>query len=238
MAIVEKDGLLSYIDEAGNTYILYPISKLDNIDGAENLLKIIAQELTEAQKTQARTNIGAAAESHNHTKSDIADFPAIPSKTSDLTNDSLFVSESELPEWVKEETKPTYTASEVGADAKGTAASKVSEHNSASDAHSTLFGNKQDKPTAVSGSGAVNFTCADNREYAYTDVTSLTMVGAAVECHGFIAFGSSAPTINVSGFTASGGDDITGAAASEVWEFSVMPHSSGAYIIWKNWSAA
>lgn len=32
--------------------------------------------------------------SHTHTKSQITDFPAIPSKTSDLTNDSNFVSDS------------------------------------------------------------------------------------------------------------------------------------------------
>ena len=43
--------------------------------------------------------------------------------------------------------------------------------------------------------------------------------------------------VTVSGFTASGGDDITGAAAGQVWEFSVFPHNSGSSIIWKNWSA-
>lgn len=127
----------------------------------------------------------------------------------------------------------TQARTNIGAEASGA----VNTHNSASNAHSGLFAKKEDKPTAVSGSGAVNFTCANNREYAYTGVTSLTMAGKAVECHGFITFGSSAPTINVSGFTASGGDNITEAAASEVWEFSVMPHNSGSYIIWKNWSA-
>lgn len=91
--------------------------------------------------------------------------------------------------------------------------------------------------TLVTGSGTITVTVADYTEYAYTAVTSLTMTGAAVNCHGFVTFGSSAPTISVSGFTASAGDDITAAKASEIWEFSVFPHNGGSFVIWKNWSA-
>lgn len=54
---------------------------------------------------------GAARQSHSHTKSDITDFPtSMPA--------------SDVPAWAKESSKPTYTASEVGAiatSAKGTA---------------------------------------------------------------------------------------------------------------------
>ena len=90
--------------------------------------------------------------------------------------------------------------------------------------------------TQVTGTGAIAVSVDNYKEYVYTAVTSLTMMGAAVNCHGFVTFGSSAPTISVSGFTASAGDDITEAAKSQVWEFSVFPHNSGSYIIWKNWS--
>lgn len=48
----------------------------------------------------------------------IKNKPTIPSKTSDLTNDSGFLtSESDptVPAWAKQESKPTYTAQEVGA---------------------------------------------------------------------------------------------------------------------------
>ena len=38
-----------------------------------------------------------AAEVHTHTKADITDFPAIPSKTSDLINDSGFLTEAPIP---------------------------------------------------------------------------------------------------------------------------------------------
>lgn len=86
-------------------------------------------------------------------------------------------------------------------------------------------------------SGAINITVEDNVDYNLTSVTSLTMAAANVECHGFVTFGASAPTINVTGFEKSSGDDITGAAASQIWEFSIDTHGSKAYIVWKNWSA-
>ena len=40
---------------------------------------------------------GKANSSHTHTKSEITDFPSIPSKTSDLNNDSGFITSSSLP---------------------------------------------------------------------------------------------------------------------------------------------
>ena len=43
-----------------------------------------------------------------------------------------------VPDWAKKTQKPTYTASEVGADTSGTAESKVSEHNVATDAHNDI----------------------------------------------------------------------------------------------------
>lgn len=86
-------------------------------------------------------------------------------------------------------------------------------------------------------SGNVNITVEGNCDYSLTTVTSLTMVGAAVHCHGFISFGSVLPIITISGFAASSGDDITAATANEVWEFSVYPFDGNSYIIWKKWSA-
>lgn len=88
-----------------------------------------------------------------------------------------------------------------------------------------------EEPALVATSGAVSITVEENREYEYTGVTSLTMVGADVECHGTVVFASSTPTISVTGFTASSGDDIADAAASETWEFSCFKNR----IIWKNW---
>jgi len=43
-----------------------------------------------------------------------------------------------VSEWAKNPTKPTYTATEVGADASGTADTKVSEHNVSEEAHNDI----------------------------------------------------------------------------------------------------
>ena len=43
-----------------------------------------------------------------------------------------------VPAWAKKSTKPSYTASEVGADASGTAESKVSQHNASTTSHSDI----------------------------------------------------------------------------------------------------
>lgn len=53
---------------------------------------------------------------------------------------------SKIPSWALAASKPTYTATEVGAEASGA----VSTHNTSASAHSTLFANKVDK---VSGKG-------------------------------------------------------------------------------------
>lgn len=87
------------------------------------------------------------------------------------------------------------------------------------------------EPTLVATSGAISITVEENKEYEYTGVTSLTMVGANVSCHGTIVFGSSTPSISVTGFSASGGDDIKNAKAGETWEFDCF----GNKILWKNW---
>lgn len=82
-------------------------------------------------------------------------------------------------------------------------------------------------------SGAVSLTVKNGMHYVMTGVTSLSLTGDDVDCYGTITFASSVPTISVSGFTASDGDDIAEASASEVWEFNCMDGR----ILWKNWSA-
>lgn len=69
----------------------------------------VAQTLTDEQKVQARENIGA-----------LSDTTVIPTKTSDLTNDSGFLTsytetDPTVPAWAKATNKPSYTANEVGA---------------------------------------------------------------------------------------------------------------------------
>lgn len=87
------------------------------------------------------------------------------------------------------------------------------------------------KIVKVSASGAITQTLVKNRDYTFTAVSSLTLTAGTGSCHGFITFGSSTPTVTLTGFTKVDGD-ITSAAASTVWEFSCY----NKYAVFKNWS--
>ena len=41
MALIQKNGLLHYIDESGNVYVLYPITTLDNVSGTGKLVQLL-----------------------------------------------------------------------------------------------------------------------------------------------------------------------------------------------------
>lgn len=87
------------------------------------------------------------------------------------------------------------------------------------------------KIVSVSASGAITQTLVKNRDYTFTSVSSLNLTAGSGSCHGFITFGSSTPTVSLSGFTKVDGD-IANAAASTVWEFSCY----NKYAVFKNWS--
>ena len=60
MSVFDQNTLWMCKDESGNKYILYPITKLDCVDGAENLLRFDeAQKLTGEEKARVLANIGA-----------------------------------------------------------------------------------------------------------------------------------------------------------------------------------
>ena len=75
------------------------VSTVDGSSGAvtTNAVKTTTQSISDAQKTQARTNIGAGTSSFSGDYSDLSNKPTIPSKTSDLTNDSGFINASGAP---------------------------------------------------------------------------------------------------------------------------------------------
>lgn len=90
------------------------------------------------------------------------------------------------------------------------------------------------KPEEKSATGAVTVTAENNKEYKFTAVTSLSLtVAATTDCHGFVTFAGGKPTVTIKGYTKTGGDDITKAAAGETWEFDCL----AGYILWKNWGA-
>ena len=59
-------------------------------------------------------------------------------------------SDPTVPAWAKAATKPSYSATEVGADPSGAASEAVTTHNASSSAHASLFANKQNKIVTVS----------------------------------------------------------------------------------------
>lgn len=95
--------------------------------------------------------------------------------------------------------------------------------------------NFEAKPEKKTATGAVTVTAENNKEYKFTAVTSLSLtVAETTDCHGFITFADGTPTVTVSGYTKTGGDDPTKAAGGETWEFDCL----NGYILWKKWSEA
>ena len=91
----------------------------------------------------ALTLTGAATGVYDGSSAVRITIPDSPSKTSELVNDSGFITEytesdPTVPSWAKQLTKPTYTASEVGAEPSGTAATKVGTHNTDTDSHNDI----------------------------------------------------------------------------------------------------
>lgn len=103
VATQSANGLMSAADK----------TKLDGIEEGANKT-VVDAALSDTSTNSVQNKVidaalaGKANTSHTHTKSEITDFPtSLPA--------------SDVSEWAKAATKPTYTASEVGADASGSA---------------------------------------------------------------------------------------------------------------------
>lgn len=93
------------------------------------------------------------------------------------------------------------------------------------------------KTLEVTLTGVVDTILAHNTEYTIKDFTALTLVcdnAKAAENHGYIKFPNVAIAPTLTGFSGIDGDDITQAAANEVWEFSCFK----GYMLFKNWGVA
>ena len=95
------------------------VSSVDGESGAvtTHAVKTTVQTLTEAQKSQARTNIGAGTSSFSGSYNDLTNKPSIPSKTSEIDNDSGYITSAGAPvQSVNSKTGAvTLTASDVSA---------------------------------------------------------------------------------------------------------------------------
>ena len=89
-----------------------PVKSVDGATGdvVTNAVKTTAQTLTDAQKQQARTNIGAGTSSFDGDYNSLTNKPTIPTKTSQLTNDSGFITDAALTGYAKTTDIPTKTS--------------------------------------------------------------------------------------------------------------------------------
>lgn len=83
-----------------------PVQSVDGATGAvvTNAVKTTSQSLTDAQKQQARDNIGAGTSSFDGDYNSLSNKPTIPTKVSQLENDSDYATESQVD---AKYTKPT-----------------------------------------------------------------------------------------------------------------------------------
>lgn len=63
MAVIQKNGLLQYIDDSGNVYVLYPVTTLDNVSGTG---KLLLSDDGKKIKTLDGTEINLTAADHTH----------------------------------------------------------------------------------------------------------------------------------------------------------------------------
>ena len=77
----------------------YPVQSVDGATGAvvTNAVKTTPQSLSDTQKQQVRNNIGAGTSSFDGDYNSLTNKPTIPTKTSQLDNDSHYITASEAP---------------------------------------------------------------------------------------------------------------------------------------------
>ena len=123
-------------------------------------LSELTDDATHRTVTDEEKNVWNKKSDFSGNYNDLTNKPSIPSKVSELTNDSGFLTsytetDPTVPAWAKEANKPTYTFDEVGAEKVGTASNKVNEHNTNTEAHNdirTLIGDITTRLNALANS--------------------------------------------------------------------------------------
>ena len=126
----------------------YPVQSVDGATGAvvTNAVKTTPQSLSDTQKQQARNNIGAGTSSFNGDYNSLTNKPTIPTKTSQLDNDSGFISDI-----------PIASATQLGGVKVGAGlsvtANGVLSATGGGTADSVEWNKVLDKPTTIAGYG-------------------------------------------------------------------------------------
>lgn len=197
----DEDGIVDNASKLGGQLPAY-YAKASDLTGKVDAVTgkgLSTNDYTDAEKTKL-SGIATGAQKNvqsdwNATSGDALiknkpTIPTVPTTVSSFTNDAGYLTsytetDPTVPAWAKAESKPTYTATEVGAEASGA----VSTHNTSSSAHSTLFSAKQNKITATgllkgTSSGVVAATAgtdyaAASHTHVAANVTGLATVATS-----------------------------------------------------------
>lgn len=134
----KTDGCIYFCTDTRNIFIDY-----ENVDDGGNKVVLRKQINADDAATLSGSSLSDIMGNINTKLSGKADKGEIPTKLSELTNDSKFLTsytetDPTVPDWAKAANRPTYTYEEVGADKAGTASSAVSIHNSNQSAHNDI----------------------------------------------------------------------------------------------------
>ena len=128
----------------------YPVQSVDGATGAvvTNAVKTTPQSLSDTQKQQVRNNIGAGTSSFDGDYNSLTNKPTIPTKTSQLENDSHYITANEAPV----QSVNTKTGAVVlTQDDVGDGATYVRTHNDFTDALKTQINTNKDNIAMAEG---------------------------------------------------------------------------------------
>ena len=128
----------------------YPVQSVDGATGAvvTNAVKTTPQSLSDTQKQQVRNNIGAGTSSFDGDYNSLTNKPTIPTKTSQLDNDSHYITANEAPV----QSVNTKTGAVVlTQDDVGDGATYVRTHNDFTDALKTQINTNKDNIAMAEG---------------------------------------------------------------------------------------
>ena len=164
-----------------------PVKSVDGATGdvVTNAVKTTTQTLTDAQKQQARTNIGAGTSSFDGDYNSLTNKPTIPTKTSQLTNDSGFITDAALTGYAKTTDIPTKT-SQLDNDSGFITSAPVTSVNAKTGAVTLSAADVSAIPSTLTGTaGQVLTKTADGQEWKDVDIptalpnpNALTFTGA------------------------------------------------------------
>ena len=142
--VLEGLEVTEQIAQENPDIIEYILANLGGSVSAEQIAQAVEEYMTAHPFTETDPTVPDWAkqpEKPSYTAEEVGALPnttKIPSKTSDLQNDSGFLTEHQDLSGYALKSEVPKSASEVGADASGTAVAKVSEHNTASNTHNDI----------------------------------------------------------------------------------------------------